>query len=70
VILYKSRRAIDDMAHYSTAAKMLSLQLDAVIDIKVPFLQEERILLIYRKITPTPQRYPRRAGIPQKRPIL
>jgi 16S rRNA (guanine527-N7)-methyltransferase len=59
-----------EMVHYSTAAKMLSLQLDMVMDVEVPNLQEERILLIYRKITPTPQRYPRRPGIPQKRPIL
>jgi len=70
VILYKSRRAMKEMVHYSTAAKMLSLQLDMVMDVEVPNLQEERILLIYRKITLTPQRYPRRPGIPQKRPIL
>ncbi|MCL5985826.1 MAG: 16S rRNA (guanine(527)-N(7))-methyltransferase RsmG [Actinobacteria bacterium] len=70
VVLYKSRRAMEEMAHYSNAAKMLSLQLDTAVDIEVPHLQEERILLVYRKIAPTPHRYPRRPGIPKKRPIL
>jgi len=32
-------------------------------------LGEERTLVIIDKLTPTPQRYPRRAGIPQKRPL-
>jgi len=32
-------------------------------------LGEERALVIIDKLTPTPQRYPRRAGIPQKRPL-
>ena len=32
-------------------------------------LGEERVLVIIDKLTPTPQRYPRRAGIPQKRPL-
>jgi len=32
-------------------------------------LGEERALVIIDKLTPTPQRYPRRAGTPQKRPL-
>jgi 16S rRNA (guanine527-N7)-methyltransferase len=59
-----------EIVNYSNAAKMLSLELDMVMDIKVPNLQEERVLLIYKKITAIPQRYPRRPGIPQKRPVL
>lgn len=70
VVLYKSRRGMKEIVNYSNAAKMLSLELDMVMDIKIPNLQEERVLLIYKKITAIPQRYPRRPGIPQKRPVL
>jgi len=32
-------------------------------------LGEERALVIIDKLNPTPQHYPRRAGVPQKRPL-
>ncbi|MCL1816712.1 MAG: 16S rRNA (guanine(527)-N(7))-methyltransferase RsmG [Clostridiales bacterium] len=31
--------------------------------------EEKRIIACYKKITPTPAKYPRRAGIPKKRPL-
>lgn len=34
------------------------------------FEKEKRVLVIIDKLTPTPQRYPRRPGIPQKRPLF
>ncbi|MCL1905689.1 MAG: 16S rRNA (guanine(527)-N(7))-methyltransferase RsmG [Clostridiales bacterium] len=30
---------------------------------------EKRVIASYRKITPTPNKYPRRAGMPEKRPL-
>ena len=35
----------------------------------VPGFEEERILLVSTKIAPTPEKYPRRVGVPTKRPV-
>ena len=37
--------------------------------VELPELEDQRVLVVVEKIMPTPDRYPRRAGIPQKRPI-
>ena len=69
VMLFKSRRVLEDVIQYSVAAYKLGLQQDTVMDVDVPELQEKRALLIYRKITPIAHKYPRKPGIPKKRPI-
>jgi len=38
--------------------------------VKLDELSDERYLVISNKITPTPDKYPRRPGIPAKRPIV
>ncbi|GAJ19413.1 unnamed protein product, partial [marine sediment metagenome] len=38
--------------------------------IELAELGDERYLVITEKITPTPQQYPRRPGMPSKRPIV
>ena len=42
--------------------------LDA-IELKIPGLDAERYLIIYKKVKNTPKKFPRRAGIPKKRPL-
>lgn len=37
--------------------------------VEVPGLEETRYLVVVEKVTPTPARYPRRPGIPSKRPL-
>jgi len=51
------------------AIDILGGRLREVKRVELEELGEERALVIIDKITPTPQRYPRRAGIPQKRPL-
>ncbi len=57
----------------SQAAKAISLLGGNLREVKRVDLEEfadERWLIMIDKVLPTPQRYPRRSGIPAKRPIL
>ena len=42
----------------------------AIKRIKLPELPDDRFLVIIKKVKPTPLQYPRRSGIPAKRPIV
>jgi 16S rRNA (guanine527-N7)-methyltransferase len=58
-----------EAADAQAAAAHLGLATEPVRPV-VPFLgAERRALHVFRKIAPTPQRYPRRAGIATKRPL-
>ena len=57
----------------SQAGKAISLLGGKLREVKRIDLEEftdERYLIIIDKISPTPERYPRRPGIPKKRPIV
>jgi len=40
-----------------------------VVEFDLPFVGRRRALLVFEKRSPTPPRYPRRPGIPEKRPL-
>ena len=40
-----------------------------IVKVRVPYLDAERRLVIIEKVGPTPDRYPRRTGVPLKRPL-
>jgi len=55
-----------------TAEKAISLlggELRRVIPIELPGLAENRSLVVIEKVHPTPAAYPRRSGVPSKRPL-
>ncbi len=57
----------------SKATKAISLLGGSLREVKKADLEEftdERCLIIIDKLSPTPQQYPRRPGIPSKRPLL
>jgi len=51
------------------ALTILGGSMEKVINFKLPLLGDERNLLLIRKVAPTPAKYPRRAGTPQKKPL-
>ncbi len=51
------------------AINELKGQLKAVTKVDVPLVPAERYLVVIEKIGPTPARYPRRCGVPLKRPL-
>ncbi len=51
------------------ALTVLGGQLDRVLPVTIPRLDAPRHLLVINKVKPTPHKYPRRPGMPAKRPI-
>jgi 16S rRNA (guanine527-N7)-methyltransferase len=51
------------------AAEALGLERDAVLAVQPYAGSERRTLHVFRKVAPTPERYPRRAGMAAKRPL-
>jgi 16S rRNA (guanine527-N7)-methyltransferase len=51
------------------AIHLLGGQLHQLIPISLPGVEEQRYLVVMNKIAATPERYPRRVGIPAKRPL-
>ena len=62
----------DVAAELNEAAEAVRLLGGGPLDVRwlrVPGLPDERGLVSAPKIAPTPDRYPRRAGMPRKRPL-
>ena len=51
------------------AIRILGGKIDSVIPITLPNGMGERTLIHIRKVTPTPEKYPRRPGTPKKNPL-
>lgn len=62
----------DAPAEAETAVQALAIlggRLTALKQVTLPDLPGQRYLVVIDKVAPTPERYPRRAGIPAKRPL-
>ncbi len=51
------------------ALDILGGALRRIIPVELPGLAQPRSLVVIEKVAPTPEKYPRRPGIPRKRPI-
>ena len=51
------------------AIRLLGGELRRVVPVELPGLPEDRSLIVIEKVCPTPEAYPRRPGIPSKRPL-
>ncbi len=69
VLAMKGETAEAEVAQAERAFRILGGELAKIIKIALPGLVEERRLVIVRKIASTPEAYPRRPGIPAKRPL-
>ena len=69
-VAQKSRGAEDELERADTAILLLGGLSSQVIHVQVPGLNDERALILVEKITPTSDEYPRRAGMPSKKPLV
>ncbi|MCX5998914.1 MAG: 16S rRNA (guanine(527)-N(7))-methyltransferase RsmG [Chloroflexi bacterium] len=67
-VAQKKRPIQDEINRAGTAVGLLGGRIREVMDIKVPPL-EEHLLVVIEKVSSTPERYPRRTGVPAKRPL-
>lgn len=49
--------------------QLLGGEIDQLLPVTLPGIEEERFLVVIKKVAATPDRYPRRVGIPAKRPL-
>ena len=69
VILQKGQRPTAEIANAENALRMLGGRLKQVMPVTVPHLAAERHLVVLHKDKTTPEAYPRRPGLPTKKPI-
>ena len=69
LVAWKGAVEADEEADGLHAAAELGLEREAVHAVKPYPRSEHRTLHIFRKVAPTPPRYPRRPGIATKRPL-
>ena len=69
-IPYKSGNVEDEILQSSKALKILKRKIKKTIHYSLPEGAGERTLLLIKKEDTTPKKYPRKAGLPSKEPIV
>lgn len=68
-IAQKGRSYKEEINKALRTIPLLGGELIGVENIQIPFINQERHLLVIKKIKDTPSKYPRKEGLPQKRPL-
>ncbi len=69
-VIQKGREPQEELTGARLALQTLGGSLHQVLPVTVPGLEAERSLVLVAKAARTPAAYPRRAGIPERQPIL
>jgi 16S rRNA (guanine527-N7)-methyltransferase len=69
-IAQKTLVSESELSQATTVLSKLGGRLDHIIPVDLPGINETRHLIVMRKMTATPNKYPRRPGMPQKRPLI
>ena len=69
VLVQKGRHPADEVKDAANALGILGGKVQQIYPVDVPGLAAERHLVLIRKHKPTPRQYPRRPGLPAKKPI-
>jgi 16S rRNA (guanine527-N7)-methyltransferase len=68
-VLYKGASAPQEFVEARKAIELLGGETVRLAPVRVPFLGEQRFILLIKKIAPTSDRYPRGQGLPRKQPL-
>ena len=71
MVSMKARLPEEELSTGVAASSLLGLELSEVreVEYRPQLLQKERRLVVLDKVGVTPDTFPRRAGIPKKRPL-
>jgi 16S rRNA (guanine527-N7)-methyltransferase len=69
MLAQKGDTALAELEQAQSAIEILGGKVINTISVDLPGVSQERYLVIIEKINPTPEKYPRREGIPNKRPL-
>lgn len=65
----KGPRLEEEFAEAVKAVKILGGEIEKTVNLRLPLSGEERNIVLIRKNAPTPEKYPRRPGVPEKKPL-
>jgi 16S rRNA (guanine527-N7)-methyltransferase len=68
-VAWKGARDADEETRGANAAVEVGLEPEAVVEVKPWPEARDRHLVVYRKVSPAPERFPRRPGMAAKRPL-
>jgi 16S rRNA (guanine527-N7)-methyltransferase len=68
-VAWKGARDADEEARGAKAAVEVGLEPEAVVEVQPWPEARDRHLVVYRKVSPAPERFPRRPGMAAKRPL-
>jgi len=68
-VAQKGRSYKEETEKSLKTVQVLGGELIGVENVRIPFINQERYLLVIKKIKETPSEYPRKAGLHQKRPL-
>ncbi len=66
----KGQTAAEELIAAERAIRTLGGKADRIVRIDLPAVAEPHYLIVIDKVAPTPANYPRRTGIPAKKPLL
>jgi 16S rRNA (guanine527-N7)-methyltransferase len=69
MLAQKGESAPGELAQARPAIELLGGRFIESIPVELPGVPQERSLIVIQKTSPTPDKYPRREGIPSKRPL-
>jgi 16S rRNA (guanine527-N7)-methyltransferase len=69
MVAYKGLRAEEELDQARQALRLLGGQVERIWSGRLPGKGEERRLVVVRKVVPTGPAWPRRPGMPEKRPL-
>lgn len=69
LVAYKASAADEELADAQEAIRKLGGQVQKEVALTLPGTDEQRKIVIIDKITVTPKKYPRRPGLPNKKPL-
>lgn len=70
VLAQKGSKAQKEAESAEIGLEMLGGRLKEIIPVEIEGIEEKRNLVVIEKIASTPEKYPRKSGIPQKRPLV
>lgn len=70
VIAHKKGQIEAELREAEFAIRTLGGRLKEVVPVTLPEFPDNRCLVVMEKASPTPEKYPRRAGMPEKRPLV
>lgn len=68
-IALKASQSGDELSEGQAAIETLGGSVESVVESNLPVSGEPRTMIVIKKVTATPDKYPRRPGVPLKKPI-